>query len=46
MSQTGSNHCSSLAEETWVELGRMMRRSGSIESERVEPLVKQGRVGK
>ena len=61
MSQTGSNHGSNLAEETWVELtragsnnesiavklwvnrGQIMRRSGSIESEKVEPLVKQGR---
>ena len=29
MSQTGSNHGSNLAEETWVELGRIMSRSRS-----------------
>ena len=29
MSQTGSNHVSSLAEETWVKLGRIMSRPRS-----------------
>ena len=36
----------SIAVKFWVERGQIMRRSGSIESERVESLVKQGRVAK
>ena len=36
----------SVAIKFWVERGQIMGRSGSIESERVESLVKQARVAK
>ena len=35
MSQTGSNHSSSLAEKTWVELGRAGSNNVSIAVDRV-----------
>ena len=47
MSQTGSNHGSSLAEETWVELGRIMSRSRSnFGSNGVKSWDNQGRSGR
>ena len=45
LGRAGSNN-ESIAVKFWVERGQMIRRSGSTESERVESLVKQGRVVK
>ena len=45
LGRAGSNN-ESIAVKFWVERAQIMRRSGSIDSERVESLVKQSRVAK
>ena len=45
LGRAGSNN-ESIAVKFWVKRAQIMRRSGSIESERGETLVKQGRVAK
>ena len=45
LGRAGSNN-ESIAVKFWVERGQIRRRSGSVESERVESLVKEGRVAK